>query len=252
MPKRIVLLPYKMGSQAVKALQEKLIELGQRCVRVRQDSTTYRRKLNDYLLYYGGNLTPFNRCINEQRSLASNKLRSFEAFQQANLSTVPWTSDPEVAKQWQGLVFARHSLTGHSGEGIEQYDAEANPIQRFPDAPLYTKYVKKTYECRIHIFKGKMIDAQIKRKVRDAEEVDTTVRNIHTGWVYCREDFTPTQECIDLAIQAVQAVGLDFGAVDIIYNKHYNKYYLLEVNTAPGLTGTTLTNYAIAIIEDLN
>lgn len=251
MPRRIILLPYKMGSQAVKSLQEKLIELGQRVLRVRQDSRTFRGKPNDYNMYYGGSLTPVNGC-NSQRALASNKLRAFEAFQQAGLSTVPWTTDREVAKQWPGLIFARHSLTGHSGEGIEQYDAETNPIQRFPEAPLYTKYVKKTYECRIHIFKGRMIDAQIKRKVRDAEEVNNAVRNIHTGWVYCREDFTPTQECIDLAIQAVQATQLDFGAVDIIYNRHYNQYYLLEVNTAPGLTGTTLTNYANAIIGDLN
>ena len=58
MPRRIILLPYKMGSQAVKLLQEKLIELGQRVLRVRQDSRTFRGKPNDYNLYYGFRTRP--------------------------------------------------------------------------------------------------------------------------------------------------------------------------------------------------
>ena len=45
------------------------------------------------------------------------------------------------------------------------------------------------------------------------------------------------------AEHAVEALGLDFGAVDIMY--HENTFYVLEVNTAPGLTRTrTLEAYA--------
>jgi D-alanine-D-alanine ligase-like ATP-grasp enzyme len=40
---------------------------------------------------------------------------------------------------------------------------------------------------------------------------------------------------------------LDFGAVDVIYNRAQDKAYVLEVNTAPGLEGSTLDNYVEAI-----
>lgn len=42
---------------------------------------------------------------------------------------------------------------------------------------------------------------------------------------------------------AVKACGLDFGAVDIIWNNHYQKAYVLEINTAPGLEGSSVDNY---------
>ena len=55
---------------------------------------------------------------------------------------------------------------------------------------------------------------------------------------------TPDPVRDTIAVNAVKALGLDFGAVDIIYNEKENQYYVLEVNTAPGLEGTTLIKYA--------
>ena len=255
---RIILVPYKLGSTTCKAIKDALIQAGQRCLRVAVDSRTFRAKPSDKLIYYGGTQQRPERLtsINPDRSIAQNKLTAFRAFEAAGLSTVPWTDSRDTALQWMNegkLVVGRRTLTGHSGQGIELYhqDDVQGDAQMENPCPLYTKYVKKTYECRIHIYKGRMIDAQIKRKVRDAEENDPLIRNIHTGWVYCREDFVANQVAIDLAIAAVHACNLDFGAVDLIYNKHYNQFYILEVNTAPGLTGTTLTNYINTFIEDL-
>ena len=48
---------------------------------------------------------------------------------------------------------------------------------------------------------------------------------------------------------AIKVLGLDFGAVDIIYNKQEDKWYVLEVNTAPGIYGTTLDKYVNAIMR---
>jgi len=45
-------------------------------------------------------------------------------------------------------------------------------------------------------------------------------------------------------------LGLDFGAVDVVMSKGRNSLpYVLEVNCAPGLQGTTLTNYKKAVIQ---
>jgi len=48
---------------------------------------------------------------------------------------------------------------------------------------------------------------------------------------------------LDEGLASVMALGLDFGAVDIVYNENDNKAYVLEINTAPGLSGTTLEKY---------
>ena len=252
MIKRIILLPYKMGSASAKALQVKLKELSNyKVLRVKQTSRTYKQKPTDYLLYYGGTHVPFLEGLNTNRHLALNKITTLQVCTDANICTVPWTTDRNQACEWINAgktVVARSTVSGHSGMGITVWNSD-NPD--LPLVPLYTQYVKKTYECRIHVFKGQVIDAQIKRKVRDTLETNPTIRNIHTGWVYCRENFTAPPEAINTAIAAVTAASLDFGAVDLIYNQYYNKFYVLEINTAPGLTGTTLTNYANIILEDI-
>ena len=49
-----------------------------------------------------------------------------------------------------------------------------------------------------------------------------------------------------LARDGISALGLDFGALDVVYNERDNKCYLIEANTAPGLEGSTLDLYANA------
>ena len=78
-------------------------------------------------------------------------------------------------------------------------------------------------------------------------EFDGYVRNLANGWVFCRDNVVEPDGLRDAAVSACAALGLDFGAVDIIWNERENKCYVLEVNTAPGLQGTTLENYANAI-----
>jgi glutathione synthase/RimK-type ligase-like ATP-grasp enzyme len=45
---------------------------------------------------------------------------------------------------------------------------------------------------------------------------------------------------------AVAALGLDFGGVDVIWNERRQMAYVLEVNTACGLEGQTVNDYAEA------
>jgi D-alanine-D-alanine ligase-like ATP-grasp enzyme len=52
-----------------------------------------------------------------------------------------------------------------------------------------------------------------------------------------------------MACDAIINLGLDFGAVDIIYNEKNNRWVVLEVNTAPGLSGETLNRYVEMIKE---
>lgn len=181
---------------------------------------------------------------------ASNKLTAFQSFQTVGITTPEFTTDYTTAVEWvqQGrLVVCRTILNGHSGAGIK---VAARVEDVVIDCPLYVVYKKKKCEYRVHVAFGNVIDIQHKRKRHDFQgTIDYAVRNHHTGWVYCREDVDTNQQRDELAVAAIQSVGLDFGAVDIIYNEHENRYYVLEINTAPGLEGTTIEKYAVAFTE---
>lgn len=168
------------------------------------------------------------------------------------VSIPPHTTDKAVATGWAGegkVVVCRRKLNGHSGAGI----VVAARVEDIVDAPLYTQYVKKAKEFRVHVAFGQVIDVQAKRKRIDfSGEVNFAVRNHDNGWVYCRENIEEPADLRDQALRSISALGLDFGAVDIIYNQHYNKCYVLEVNTAPGLEGTSVTKYTEAFVQHLN
>lgn len=178
-------------------------------------------------------------------ALAANKQRFFSAVgNRARL--VPNTTDRNVARGWGTKVVCRHVLNGHSGEGIEIVE----PGVDIPAAPCYTKYIVKESEWRIHVAFGQVIDAT--RKIRDPEyvgEPNWAVRNHQGGFIYARNSGTPTEDVVAQAVAAMEAIGLDFGAVDVMVSKPTRQHperlaYVLEVNSAPGLVGTTVTNYA--------
>ena len=117
-------------------------------------------------------------------------------------------------------------------------------------APLYTKYVKKKSEFRVHVFDNEVIHVQEKRRRAGVEDVDNQIRNHDNGWVFCVQNVEAPADVTDQALRAVRAAGVDFGAVDVIYNQKKNEAYVLEINTAPGLEGTTLEKYADAILNN--
>jgi len=181
--------------------------------------------------------------------LASNKLLTFSQWRRFEVSCPEWTTDYDTALEWLDsghTVFARTLTRAHSGLGI----VIARSPEELVDAPLYTKYIKKKKEFRVHVFRNQVIDLQEKRRSTNSPASDFLIRNHANGFVFCRDDIIEPTDLRATALSAVAALGLDFGAVDIIYNAHYDKCYALEVNTAPGLEGTTLESYSKAIIKE--
>lgn len=176
-------------------------------------------------------------------AVAVNKLQSFNALK-GNASIPEFTESLEEAKKWlaEGVtIVERHKLTGHSGEGVRVVE----PGQELQGAPLYVKYIPKKHEYRIHVFRNKAFFVQRKARKNDVPDADVNwkVRNLKGGFIYANQDVDVTEEAKQQAIISIKELGLDFGAVDIIYNEKQNKYYVLEVNTACGLAGTTLDKY---------
>jgi glutathione synthase/RimK-type ligase-like ATP-grasp enzyme len=195
------------------------------------------------------------KTINNLAALrvASNKLSTFQVLKDKDGIRIPeFTTSRDVAVGWidtKDVVVARGTLTGHSGAGITL----ASTKEAIPQVPLYVKYVKKQKEFRLHVAFGEVIDVQEKRKRQEVpkEAINFQVRNHHTGWVYCREDIIEPAGMREMAVNAVACLGLDFGGVDIIWNEKRNECYVLEVNTACGLEGSTVGKYAQAFAKAL-
>lgn len=179
-----------------------------------------------------------------------NKVEQFERFSQNQVSCPGFARSSEDARRLTSkTIFARTLINSTSGRGIVEFERDA---EQYPAAPLYTEYIPKKAEYRFHVFAGEVIDIQQKKKKAGIDERNTRIRNLHNGYVYCRDGVTPPDGAADLAIRAVAACGYQYGAVDVIYNEKRNQSYVLEVNSRPGLMGTTLEKYAEALIKVFN
>lgn len=259
---KLVIAPYKLESQSATNLSQALTAaLNSRVRRLYTDERgTYTSNDRSIILNWGSSSLPdriFGRgkVVNNPAAVkvAGNKLSTFNTLANVEGVTIPvFTTDREQAITWceEGkTVVARTKLNGHSGAGII-LAARAEDVPE--NCPLFVQYVKKAKEFRVHVAFGEVIDVQAKRKRTEFEgEVDYAIRNHQNGWVYCRENIEEPEGLREQAVKAVAGLNLDFGAVDIIYNQHYNKCYVLEINTAPGLEGTSVEIYKKVMLKNL-
>lgn len=231
--------PYKLFSESATSISR---ALGVK--RIKPDGN-YEPKDTCVVLNWGNSRLPWSNCriinVPSAVAIAANKLKTFETLKHAGISIPEYTTNTTIAQGWlnQGFrLFARHKLTAHNGEGIEVVEAGG----RLPSAPLYVKYKRKDKEYRVHVFNGQIIDITEKRR-RNGErgEHGSYIRNLANGYVYCRDGVFASDNIRNSSVGAVRALGLDFGAVDII--ERNGQVWVLEVNSAPGVQGTTLDKY---------
>lgn len=98
-------------------------------------------------------------------------------------------------------------------------------------ATHFMEYIDAPREYRVHILNGKSI--RISEKAHIAFHDYTTVKPTHN-----------VKHVRKAAKAAVEAVGLDFGAVDVLADD--DNCWVLEVNSAPGIGGSMPRVYAEA------
>jgi len=238
---KLFIAPYKMGSESAKALAQAL--------NVKRIDGTKIMPFNTTIINWGrDNLTLRNRgglrILNSNTSvaLAKNKLYTLETLQQHGVSIPDWTTSKHTVVDWlrnDGYAYARRHLVGQQGSGIEIVTAD---VYEVPTCPLYTKAIHKAHEYRVHVAGGNVIDYS-KKKRKAGSDSSGLIKNSVNGWVFCRDGVDLPVVVKDQALKALAAVGLDFGALDIVYKERDNKAYVLEINTAPGIEGTTLDRY---------
>lgn len=248
--------PYKQGSKSARDLARAI-----RARVIKKQNSRFRPTMRKVVINWGSSVLPDFMMGRSKRvrwvlnqadavACASNKLATFKALE-GRVRTPRWTTNLVNALDWEKDFCARQVLTGHSARGMVYCSRED---EDFPNAPLYTEYVKKKDEYRVHIVHGGIILVQKKMKRRDIpnEQINYRIRNLEGGFIYATDPVNIGDVPVDVQTQALAAstaIGMDFCAVDVIWNNHKQEAYVLEVNSAPGLTGNTLDFYAAAFLK---
>lgn len=234
--------------------------------RIKREKSTFKGGPHTTVINWGSSSMDIpvvvGRVLNfsEYVNVASNKLSALRKMSEYGV-TIPnfCTLDQGNYYRWLNIgttVIGRKILNGHSGEGIVIFEPDEDyNDEDFDQCQLFTQYIPKKEEWRIHCMKDEdgvtqVIGVQRKGlspEFKDREDINWKVRNLSNGFIYVRNDGrVPPDLVLDSAKLSVSALSLDFGAVDVIWNEKQQRAYVLEVNTAPGLTGTTITEYVEA------
>lgn len=246
---RTRLIPYNMSSRSGQTLARAINVL-----RVNPSASRARFRANDddLLINWGLSAVPEHlengQWINhpEQVAIASNKINAFHALQEAGVLIPAFTTNQVTASDWLAegrTVVVRRLTRANQGRGIQIITPESR--LGIPGAPLYTMYIPKRFEYRVHVLPNGGTIVRQKRRDRSVpnEQVDWRIRNHSNGFVFAQSAEYIPAGLEDCANNAVRALGLDFGAVDLIYNQRRDQVYVLEVNTAPGMEGETVEQY---------
>ena len=245
----VYIVPYKMGSQTARDIALALQIKRKRPERVRS---------GDVIINWGstsldqGALTKASIVLNHPENVwrCVDKVEFFRQIARVGIPAPDFSTDQVDAvrlfKSKDTVVYCRTLSKSTKGRGIV---VAKSPDELVP-APLYTTGIPCKREYRVHVINGRVVD--LTAKVQLSKENDNYkipskyIRNTDNGYVFARDAVKiPDKIRVNLqsiAINAVSALNLDFGAVDVIRDIKDN-LYVLEINTAPGCSGTTLDRY---------
>lgn len=203
---------------------------------------------------------------------ASNKRQARIAFQEADVPS------PKLFLRGSSITKADLPVVGRTsyhnkGKGFWFCKTLAE-VRRAVDrgATHFLEFVPKTREYRVHTFCKKNTFGKESRETEDYVSVKLVEKvwqgknkpdprqvqkNHEFGWVFLGQQDRREEE-LDVvryaAKQAIAALGLDFGAVDVMYKIKDKRPYVLEVNSTPSLaddTADTCEVYAKRILSML-
>lgn len=253
---RVRVLPYKMSSISSRSISKHFGIL-----RIYPNGKFIPRN-GDVIINWGhggyvpvfdrnnANFTILNKpeCV----SNASNKITCLRKLKEANVPHVEFALSKENASSFikDGfMVYCRNLIMGKEGKGIVIAKTED---ELSDNCRLYTKHFKNDREFRIHVFDGEVIDVVEKQRMTEKrmielkikhEDLSDDIKNRKKGWSFNRKDVVIPKKALQIAIDATKALGLDFAAVDLAHNNETDETVVLELNTAPGQTRGTDTNY---------
>lgn len=170
-------------------------------------------------------------------ALASNKAQSRKHLQDAGIQ-IPKTYllDNYVIFPVMNYPIIARPPKHFGGQNFHLIDNERDFTQFVRTIDLgwyFSEIFEKTHEYRVHVAHGRVLFISEKPLVAGEIRANHLVNQEDWRALHWKE-FHPgiCQE----SIRAVEALGLDYGAVDIMYNSSNNTWAVCEVNTSPSVT----------------
>lgn len=229
----------RAASNGAVLLAEELRNQGFRAMRTRDDEMLHRRIRMGDLIIGWGQLIPFGgvKVLNGRPS--RNKLDELRKLEEGNVPIPPFDT-----QNW-GEGWIGRSLFHQEGNDFSPHRWER------PPSSFWTRKLDIEREFRFHIFKAE--DGF--KSIRAGEKLPRTadhhpwVRSWNHGWkISYGNDLGKVGLLRDASKKALEALGYDFGAVDVGMLRGGGAV-VLEVNQRVGLEegGQTVVKYAEAI-----
>jgi len=196
--------------------------------------------------------TSMSRILNPSAAIgrASDKLESLSLMRDQGIPVPDFDTDPEALVERVGFpILGRRTQHARATDVVlclQRRDWRRRPRD------YYVAYVPTTREYRLHVAGGEVI--RVQGKYLDvSEDYLPWIRNFATGYRFRAPRRRLHNTRLNDAVGAVEALGLDFGAVDLIVSDN-GSHYILEVNTSPScspLTGAAYVN-AFARMLDMD
>ena len=190
----------------------------------------------EYFIISYGKYSPYS---NLNKNLCFNKFLALKKLAMANIPIpkIIYTPNPKLIPKHEFPLIVRkfHHYGGKDAIFLKTKKSMLKRLKRVKKRDYFIKYVPKKAEFRVHVL-GEEIGNISQKEPYDPEAVTPHphIWSYSRGWTIRDYDGEYNEILSEIAIKSVKALGYDFGAVDIILGQD-NKFYVLEVNSAPRL-----------------
>ncbi len=220
------------GAESAENLQKRIRELGVRCER--HHGGDFEKTTGDLCVNWGtsGASRFGTKCRWLNKGVYVDKLRHFQQMQRAGVMIPEFRMERPVDGTW----YAR--MCNH----MDGSDLERN----LQHGDYYVQHVDIDEEYRVHVFRGDVLRAS--RKVHMPGTPRTKFR-CGDSWGFSNRNYKEdlSREFLQQTSAAVEAIGYDFGGVDIATTAG-GGVVVFEVNSAPWLGGEMQAAYARKIV----
>lgn len=168
-----------------------------------------------------------------------SKLEELQTLANRGVRTVPFLTNAEMQRHGvpAGEVWFGRKLSHTQGKDIMVVLQPEEIAWRIAaGAAYFTRFIPVAREFRVWAYRRRHM-ATYEKVMAHPEEYSRVGRSAHQGFAFrlVPSEVVP-REAVRQGTLSVDALDLDYGAVDIIQSLD-GEFYVLEVNTAPGIEG---------------
>ena len=245
-------MPYSTHSESAADLSEKMGVL-----RIKRENSKLEYSSHRIIINWGCKAFPYDwlnysEVLNTPNACRQwgNKINFFRNAEHEGIVTPRyWRTPYEIP---EGVKTFGRTANGHLGRNVLRPDD-----QGWANSDLFVEQIDKSSEYRAYFFNGNVLAIYKVVLPNGVEAKDPDIRSYENGYIFQRNN-VKIPAAVEMQAQQFASkmsqcpYGLDFGGIDLMYRAEDQKSFILEANTAPGITGYTTRKFAEAFQQYLD